>query len=489
MAMLQISCYKYNANRREKQKLSASDKFFPPPPAQNIYCKYPIRFYPEKKRGTLTLKTCILCLHILEGWSGVERVCADICKGLMGRGHDITLAVREPKKEATGRAGELLTRIPDGVKMLRLGLWDNEKLHLAKEQLKAEGFEAAIGMLGYDKWPWYPWLFAGSGVPLIAWEHNPPDIIANKSWHPYGYFGTMAAMDSVHVLLRPYIQDFPEFLRDRIGVIGNPIYGMTEAKRPETVGPPVLLGVGRFDEGHKGFALLIQAFGALAAEFPEWRLKLVGDGPGRIFYEALVKALNITDRVDFTGAVPNASEFYAQAELFCMPSRFEAFGLVLAEAASYELPLVGLSTCVSAGALIQPGCGALAAKEDHQSLTEAIRPIMAMTPEERRAMGRKAKEFFIENYSPEKIFDACDRALADTVRKVKENKQTRLEGILRNAPKDVKTNEMDGGIMSLELEMGEWIKKHQALNKKLEGTMATLGQMIIRRRAKEKEKE
>jgi glycosyltransferase involved in cell wall biosynthesis len=380
----------------------------------------------------------------------------------------------------------MLTEIHKDVKILRLPLWENDKLPAAKAELKAQGFDAAIGILGYERWPWLSWLFAGSGVPLIAGEPNPPTVIANETWHPYGYFGAMAGLDAVQVLLKPYAEAFPDPLRERIRVIGNPISGLSEAKRApyDPSAPPVLLGVGRFDDGVKGFSLLILAFAELSKEFPEWKLKLVGDGSSMTLYKTLVNLHKIENRVEFTGAVPSPAEHYASAEVFCMPSRFEAFGIVLAEAASYELPLSGLATCVAAKALIQPGHGTLAAKEDHKTLIEALRPLMAMTTEERRAMGQKAREFFIENYSPEKVFDAWERLVEDTVKTVRQNKTTQLGRIMREAPKNVKDCDMDAGVLNLEIELGQWGKKYNTLKQKHDAKMATLGAKILQKKGK-----
>jgi hypothetical protein len=195
----------------------------------------------------------------------------------------------------------------------------------------------------------------------------------------------------------------------------------------------------------------------------------------------MVKVLEIEERVEFTGSVPDPSEHYARAEVFCMPSRFEAFGIVLAEAAAYELPLSGLSTCVAAKALIPDGCGALADKESSKSLAEALRPLMAMTSEERRAMGKKARAFFIENYSPEAVFGAWERTVIRTVEAVRQNGITQLDRILRDRPKNVKADEFDAGIMNLEFDLAEWTKKAHALKRKHDVMMQEFGAKILKK--------
>lgn len=422
------------------------------------------------------MKIAIVSLNMLEGWSGVERMCAALAAAMAERGHDVTVVARVPRS-VKGDEGPL-TRLPPDIRLLKLNLTDAHMLPRMREEIKAQAFDAAIGMFGNREWLWFPWLFAGSGVSLIAAEGQPPDVHLNKFdriWQPYEYFGVMAGVDAVQVLLEPFIDCYPEPIRERVTVIGNPV--LPPGDPPCEAGherSPILLGVGRFDEPHKRFSLLIRAFEMLSKDFPEWKLKLVGDGPYWDYYRALTGQLGLAKRVEFTGSVADTGAHYADAELLCMPSRYEGFGLVLAEAAAYELPLVGFSSCVAARMLIAPGGGALADEDTPASLADALRPLMAMSTEQRRAMGRRAKDFFMETYAPAKVFDAWDRLLESTVKAARKNGQTQLDRILRRdyaAVTDTADCE-DGMIQSLESEISALKGDYGALGKKYSGLLS-----------------
>ena len=60
-------------------------------------------------------------------------------------------------------------------------------------------------------------------------------------------------------------------------------------------------------------------------------------GPKKLPYEELYEGVN------FLGDLPYAqiSEYFNECDIFCMPSRFEAYGLVFIEALVYGLPCIG----------------------------------------------------------------------------------------------------------------------------------------------------
>ena len=101
-----------------------------------------------------------------------------------------------------------------------------------------------------------------------------------------------------------------------------------------------LLFVGRLDE-RKGFATAVAAFGALAADRPDLRLVVVGDGPERWAIDDL--AADVRDRVTMLGAVANVHlpPFERACDLYLGTSvGGESFGVVLVEAMAAGLPVV-----------------------------------------------------------------------------------------------------------------------------------------------------
>jgi phosphatidyl-myo-inositol alpha-mannosyltransferase len=132
------------------------------------------------------------------------------------------------------------------------------------------------------------------------------------------------------------------FPGDRIRVIPNGVdtekFARAEpARLPE--GPRVLF-VNRL-EPRKGFGVMVDAFGRLAATHPDLLLVVAGDGPERDAIEHLpppVRAL-----VVMLGNVSHdrLPEFHAASDVFCAPATGrESFGIVLVEAQAAGLPVV-----------------------------------------------------------------------------------------------------------------------------------------------------
>jgi D-inositol-3-phosphate glycosyltransferase len=136
----------------------------------------------------------------------------------------------------------------------------------------------------------------------------------------------------------------------------------------EGVGLPqdahILAFVGRI-QPHKGPEVLIRAVAEMLNHSPHLRPKLItvimggasGSGVGEVErLKDLVSWLNISDVVRFENPVPRAQlpQWYRAADLVCVPSYSESFGLVALEAQACGTPVVatavgGLRTAVADG--------------------------------------------------------------------------------------------------------------------------------------------
>ena len=136
----------------------------------------------------------------------------------------------------------------------------------------------------------------------------------------------------------------------------------------EAVGLPqdahVLAFVGRI-QPHKGPEVLIRAVAEMLSHSPHLRPKIItiimggasGSGVGEVErLKDLVNWLGITDVVRFEDPVPRAElpQWYRAADLVCVPSYSESFGLVALEAQACGTPVVatavgGLRTAIADG--------------------------------------------------------------------------------------------------------------------------------------------
>ena len=102
----------------------------------------------------------------------------------------------------------------------------------------------------------------------------------------------------------------------------------------------------------------------------------------------------------FTGFVRSPAEqcaIYSAADVFVIPSLYEAFGQTSLEAMACETPVVGFDTG-GIPDMVKPGeTGLLAPRGDVKVLAEKIGWMLA-SPAEAAAMGKKARSFAIENF-------------------------------------------------------------------------------------------
>lgn len=123
----------------------------------------------------------------------------------------------------------------------------------------------------------------------------------------------------------------------------------------------------------KAHDVLIDALAPLA-DMP-WQARFVGGtGFDPDWSEALQQQVNrrqLQDRIELVGAVDNLAAEFQNADLFVLPSRYEGYGMVFAEALAAGLPVIG----ARAGAVpdvVPESAGLLVPPDDTAALTEAL---------------------------------------------------------------------------------------------------------------------
>jgi L-malate glycosyltransferase len=102
-----------------------------------------------------------------------------------------------------------------------------------------------------------------------------------------------------------------------------------------------ILHVGRIGTYQKASEIILDAFASVAQEFPEWKLKLIGPMEKDFypyFKDFLEKNPGMKDRISYAGVVSKKDLYseYNRAKILALPSRFESFGLVVAEAGLFN---------------------------------------------------------------------------------------------------------------------------------------------------------
>lgn len=90
----------------------------------------------------------------------------------------------------------------------------------------------------------------------------------------------------------------------------------------------------------KNFDIAIKAFSLIEAKHPDVRLLVVGEGKEKQRLEKLVKDLNLTEKVIFTGYRRDVPALLKASHVFLMPSSYEGFGIAHLEAMYVGLPAI-----------------------------------------------------------------------------------------------------------------------------------------------------
>lgn len=169
----------------------------------------------------------------------------------------------------------------------------------------------------------------------------------------------------------------------------------------------------------KGLDTLIDAFAGLAKEMPEAVLVIAGgdDENYRGEVEASVAGHDLVKRVVFTGELSGEerSAAYAAADVFCLPSYAENFGIVVAEAMHFGVPVVITEAVGIAPQVSASGAGFIV-KKDVLEVKFALHKILK-SKVAAREMGEKGKELVARAFSYEAVARRFLEAYTQLIRK------------------------------------------------------------------------
>ena len=169
---------------------------------------------------------------------------------------------------------------------------------------------------------------------------------------------------------------------------------------------PTLLFVGRL-VGYKGLLFFIQAMKTVDAQ-----LLIAGDGPLRTKLQRLVKAANLSDKIQFLGYVSEDEKqaLYQKADVFVLPSisANEAFGYVLLEAMSEGLPVITCDLPTGVSYVNQhEQTGLVVPPKNAKALSEAIRRLLDDEPL-RQNYGEAARRRVESEFNFDQTMDALE---------------------------------------------------------------------------------
>jgi glycosyltransferase involved in cell wall biosynthesis len=164
----------------------------------------------------------------------------------------------------------------------------------------------------------------------------------------------------------------------------------------------VFLFCGRLEE-QKGVDTLIAGFAQVPAAL-RCRLVICGIGEDEQELKAQAAALNVDSRIHWAGWQSDVEPFYAMADVYVMPSRWESFGLVFLEAMNFSLPVVSTRTQAIPEVVADQKTGLLGGNGDVKALATNM-TLLATDAELRRTMGLAGKVRLLEHFTFERFVE------------------------------------------------------------------------------------
>lgn len=189
------------------------------------------------------------------------------------------------------------------------------------------------------------------------------------------------------------------------------------AQHPHLQGKRIALFLSRIHE-KKGCDLLIEAFAKIVQR--DENLHLVMAGPDQTGWAAKLKAqaesLGIAHRITWPGMLQGDMKwgaFYA-AEVFCLPSHQENFGIVVAEALACGKPVL-ISNKVNIWREIEADGAGLVAEDTLSGTIVNLERWLAMTPHAYNAMKEKTKVCFMNRFHVQRAAERLIEIINDSI--------------------------------------------------------------------------
>ena len=143
------------------------------------------------------------------------------------------------------------------------------------------------------------------------------------------------------------------------------------------------------------------------------RLSIAGAGPLQSELVRLSTQLGLERRVRFLGFEPDIKRWMQAADGFVLSSRCEGLPMGLLEAGACGLPAVATDVPGTPEVLVDGQTGWLTATGDSGALGESMTRKMQVPPEERHAMGKRARQLVMERFSLDAVLDRWEALYGD----------------------------------------------------------------------------
>jgi glycosyltransferase involved in cell wall biosynthesis len=285
-------------------------------------------------------------------------------------------------------------------------LWAAATVRRLRKFLDAHRYDVAVAML------WLPALVAALALrrraerPFLFWSVQ-GDVVNDFSALRGGWIrrwllravlpGRVAHFIACSEGVRRRTARWMGIREDEISVIPNSV-DVRRVTELATAGNEVraerrrlrVVSIGRLVE-QKGMDVLLRGLAAAKSLGVEVECFILGEGTDRVRLERLAARLEIADRVQFLGYRQNPFAWLRTADVFASASRWEPFGIVIAEALAAGVPVVATATD-GAREILSDGVDGLMIPVDDPDALAAALARLAGDAELRRRLRERGSE-------------------------------------------------------------------------------------------------
>lgn len=204
---------------------------------------------------------------------------------------------------------------------------------------------------------------------------------------------------------------FPRLLHQKIDIVYNPISENYEWRSGLTsVKEKVIVNIGRLSP-QKNHKMLINAFSAVSAKYPEYQLHIYGEGEIQAETEAYIRAKGLEGKAILKGKSNKLGDILPKAEIFALSSDYEGMSNALIEAMYVGVPVI--TTAVSGTKeLIENGRnGLIVSVGDEKAFTDAL--MRLVDDEKLREKFSQEEVQIIEKVQPSIIFEKWNKIVKE----------------------------------------------------------------------------
>ena len=334
----------------------------------------------------------IALLHGAPAWGAVERYVGALARGLSESGEEAVLVYPDvPQLVPFSATGVRTLTFPPDLSAPRVALWLRRVLRKARPRL----------VHVTDVWPPAVVAARAARVPRTIVTHHTPELprrenTVGRLWWRLAW---AARPEVVYTSETDRAGDAREGLRTHVIELGIDLERYAHGSPSLAKDAPLVGNVARLAE-QKGQRYLLEA----AAELPEVRLAIVGEGELRDELERRACELGVADRVWFTGARDDVPDVLASCDVFAFPSLFEGLCLAVIEAQAAGVPVVATPVGGIRETVVEGETGLLVPQRDAHALAERIRWVLEH-PNEASALAAEAKRRVFERYSERRMVE------------------------------------------------------------------------------------